>query len=101
METVDLVSKLVSVGTLGIVLYLFKQYRDDKLAQDKTQADTITKKDDALKEINKDLLDAYKENTRANVIQSEALKTLSANVQKNTEVMITFTEKFANALKDK
>lgn len=98
MELFEGVKAIVELGTVAIVLFLFMQYRSDKKEQDKVYQGMLEKKEEHTALLNKDLLDAYKENTKANTIQAEALRTLSANVQENTKVMATFTERFSNAL---
>ena len=101
MDVFEGIKTIVEVGTVGVVLYLFMQYRSDKKEQDKTYQQTIDKKDENTVLLNRDLLDAYKENTKANTVQAEALKTLSTNVQENTRVMATFTERFSNAINNR
>lgn len=101
MEVFEGIKTIVELGTVAIVLYLFAQYRNDKIKQDTTYQTTIDKKDDHVAQLNKDLLEAYKENTKANTIQAEALKNLSVNVQENTKAMTTFTERFSNALSNR
>lgn len=101
MDLFEGIKTIVEIGTVGIVLYLFMQYRNDKKEQDKVSQQMLDKKDDQLRELNKDLLDAFKRDSETRVMQVNAFNKVADAVDKNTDVVRTFTERFSNAVNNR
>lgn len=91
MENLDLIKSILDLGMSGLLLYFLLVVWKDRQEEKKYCRETLNGKDNYIRDLNKEVLDVVKENTKTQ-------ETLRSSIEEHIKATETLTNRIYDAL---